>query len=152
MKLSFEQRMSRLTAEFQAKYMEEQKSEWDAIVLNVEIPDKYRLFAMSFEHPTTLQVKAEYFAYLMFGKVPEFTLSDAITLCRAFNRTLQEWMQCFGKSETTHTDYAKYLKHTEEIIEKVNEVCEPISEKVFRKMETLQGLQLKNGNRKLALA
>lgn len=152
MKLSFEQRLARLTPDFQAKYMEEQKTEWDALVFNVDIPPIYRLFALSFEHPTTLQVKAEYFNFLAFGEIPEMNMSDAITICRAFTRTLQDWIKCFGMNKDTHKEYADYLVFTEQLIEKVNETIEPISEKVFRKVETLQKLQLQNGNRKIALA
>lgn len=148
--MNFQEQMQMLRPEFQERFYKEQKDEWDALVFNTDIPANYRLFALSFETPVSLQVKAEYFIWLQQqAEIKEFNISDAITFCRAGERKLMEWIQFFGTSPAMAKDYAEYLKFVESVTETVNSVCEPLSEKLFRKISALQNLQLKNNNTRI---
>lgn len=149
----FEHKMQMLSPELQQKYIQEQQMAWDAYVVNTDIPAKYRLFALSHTTPVALDVKVEYFMWLMQQpEIKEFSLNDAVVFCRACNKSLQEWMRCFGKTETTSNEYAEYIKFCESLTATVNDAVEPISEKIFRKIQSLQRLQVNAGNRKIPLA
>lgn len=152
-KQTYEQQQQQLTAEFQERYQVEQKKEWDALVFNADIPLPYRRFALAFTTPTALSVHSEYFKWLMTTpEIPEFNVSDVVVFCRASERTFMQYIMLHGSKPETLNEYGKYLDFVESVTKQVNEIVEPIRDKVFRKMKAMQDLQIKNGNRKIALA
>jgi len=158
MKLTFEQQMGMLAPQFQEQFHNEQKAEWDKVQFNsTAITDtfaRYREFGLMFETPVGLGVTPSYFCNLMYNPdIESYTVSDIITLCRAFERRTQfEWMQITGGRPEGRQEYADFLSCMEQITNEVNAIVEPIKDKLVRKMQTLQKLQAQNGNRTIALS
>lgn len=141
--------MQMLNPEFQQQFHKEQHAQWLETVVNVNIPHTYRVFALAHVTLTQVDVKAEYFWWLMQqADIPEFNLADAVTFCRACERTMTEWVRFGNKA----AEYKDYLTFCEALTVTVNDAVNPIKDSLIRKMQTLQQLQGKAGNRKIALS
>lgn len=137
--------MQMLNAESQERFYKEQKEEWDKIpftstAINEQF-GKYRHFALMFDTPVALNVIPAYFVNLMCNPMDAYCVSDIVTLCQSFEkRTFFEYMQSFGRTPDAQQGYADFLSCMEQLTNEVNDIVEPIKDKLIRKMLKLQGL------------